>query len=178
MPFCPSQAGCPASGCRDDANPCTTDLCDPVWGCLHIPTDGASCDDGNLCTGPDRCLRASCAGPPLTGACDDDEECTEEDRCADGLCVGTPVEKPCDDDEVCTIDDWCHMDSYCYGVPSPGVPCDDEEICTTGDICGDYQCDGTTLICAADGDTCTFDTCVPGLGCTYPPDPICTPAGN
>jgi hypothetical protein len=41
--------GGPPPGC-DDANPCTTDLCDSVRGCLHPPvTDGTSCADGRTC---------------------------------------------------------------------------------------------------------------------------------
>ena len=33
----------------DDGNPCTTDSCDPVTGCINTPNSNA-CDDGNVCT--------------------------------------------------------------------------------------------------------------------------------
>ena len=44
-------AVCTPGSCNDN-NPCTTDTCDPVQGCVYTPV---SCDDGSVCT-TDTCL--------------------------------------------------------------------------------------------------------------------------
>jgi hypothetical protein len=46
-------------GSCDDNNPCTTDTCDPIQGCLYTPI---SCDDGNACT-VDSCTTNAGLGP-------------------------------------------------------------------------------------------------------------------
>ena len=45
----------------DDANPCTTDACDPTTGCQHRPSaDGITCSDGNICMVGDTCNSGVC----------------------------------------------------------------------------------------------------------------------
>ncbi len=81
--------------CSDDVG-CTVDGCDPAQGCLVIESTGccapgASCDDGDACTGVETCdtSSGSCqTGTPL--ACDDGDACTV-DRCQGG-CVSEPVD--------------------------------------------------------------------------------------
>src|SRR6185436_2883218 len=46
-------------GSCDDNNPCTTDTCDPIQGCIYTPI---SCDDGNACT-VDSCTTNAGLGP-------------------------------------------------------------------------------------------------------------------
>ncbi|MGB0716294.1 MAG: hypothetical protein ACPGXK_10470 [Phycisphaerae bacterium] len=46
----------------DDGNQCTTDVCNPDGSVDHIPTDGASCDDGESCTSNDTCNVDVCEG--------------------------------------------------------------------------------------------------------------------
>ena len=46
----------------DDSNACTLDSCAPAVGCLHPPTAGGSCNDGNDCTQKDTCTAGVCAG--------------------------------------------------------------------------------------------------------------------
>ncbi|MEC8022637.1 MAG: MYXO-CTERM sorting domain-containing protein, partial [Myxococcota bacterium] len=43
----------------DDANPCTTDTCDPADGCTFENITGP-CDDGDLCTEGDTCSGGAC----------------------------------------------------------------------------------------------------------------------
>ncbi len=45
-------------GSCDDNNPCTTDTCDPVQGCIYTPIN---CDDGNVCT-VDSCSQGGVPG--------------------------------------------------------------------------------------------------------------------
>ena len=45
----------------DDANICTTDSCDPDWGCLNV-NNNAPCDDGDFCTLDDTCGGGFCCG--------------------------------------------------------------------------------------------------------------------
>jgi hypothetical protein len=49
----------PGGGC-DDANPCTTDACNPTTGTCSHTANTAPCDDGNACTLSDRCLDGDC----------------------------------------------------------------------------------------------------------------------
>ena len=74
----------------DDANPCTTDACDPQTGCLHANNPGP-CDDGNVCTVNESCIDGSCQPGELpTGTpCDDGNACTSDDACLAGVCHGT-----------------------------------------------------------------------------------------
>jgi len=46
-------AGTPYS--CDDSNPCTTDVCNGSGGCFNFPGGSGPCDDGDACTGNDRC---------------------------------------------------------------------------------------------------------------------------
>jgi hypothetical protein len=45
----------------DDANPCTSDSCDPSVGCQHV-SKVSSCDDGIECTTGDTCIDGQCIG--------------------------------------------------------------------------------------------------------------------
>ena len=107
---------CAQRTCVDDADcvglygACLVGGCDAVsGGCVGLPDDGASCDDGNLCTRDDTCTAGACAGrrrdcadadpatvdtcEPTTGACRNevactaDDECTGEDVCVQGRCL-------------------------------------------------------------------------------------------
>ena len=51
-------AACTPGSCNDN-DPCTTDTCDPVQGCIFTPV---SCDDGNACTA-DSCSPVPAPGP-------------------------------------------------------------------------------------------------------------------
>lgn len=74
-----------ASGtaCPADANACTSDVCNGIGQCTHpVAPDGASCEDGNLCSTNDVCRDGVCrAGPPV--ACDPCLTCDG----ASGACV-------------------------------------------------------------------------------------------
>src|SRR5262245_26280109 len=65
----------------DDGSACTIDSCSLSEGCQHDPQpNGASCSDGNVCTGEELCQGGHCSNPrPLD--CDDGNPCTS-DSCA------------------------------------------------------------------------------------------------
>jgi hypothetical protein len=96
---CTSLDVCQASGkcagqVKDctDANTCSVDSCQSATGnCLHTPSPGATCDDGQPCTAPDLCsAAATCIGSPKV--CDDAKACTT-DKCdaATGQCLFTAI---------------------------------------------------------------------------------------
>lgn len=71
----------------DDANPCTTDACDPSVGCVHAPTSGDLCDDGLECSTGDVCVSGACTGD--TGACACTPELQGDFAKVNGLAIGT-----------------------------------------------------------------------------------------
>lgn len=90
----------------DDANPCTSEVCDPIGGCQYTLLTGA-CDDGNACTGPGECVNGACLAAPTAEAlgCSDGDACNGFEACdpASGTClVSTPLF--CEDGDGCTID--------------------------------------------------------------------------
>ena len=172
----------------NDLNVCTNDSCSPTLGCVHVNTTGP-CEDGNLCTTPDKCSKGSCTAGPAAD-CDDGNECTE-DSCDPAVgCVNVPATGPCDDESICTTDDTC-VDGVCTGRPA--LDCDDHDVCTTdrcdpsmgcmyefnnaacedGDMCTDGDAcsmgacvSGATLVCD-DDNVCTDDSCDSSTGCTF-----------
>ncbi|MBM4371882.1 MAG: hypothetical protein FJ098_09520 [Deltaproteobacteria bacterium] len=164
-----------------------------AWACvggscvLVAEPETAPCDDGNACTGRDRCLAGLCTGDPLscppapepctgvecrpevgcepyplTGAlCDDGDPCTVQDACAGGLCTGLPA--ACDDGNPCTLDGCEPGSGECLHDPANG-PCDDHDACTGGDECLAGTCTGDPVACG-DEDPCTAESCEPATGC-------------
>ena len=166
---CESDADC------DDAEPCTTDVCQPATStCSHLVLSGVACDDGNACTEVDLCLTGKCTGtspkacpgkPCMTGSCEplsgdceytahadgttcsDGDICTENDVCAAGICGGTPTEICCGSDLDCADDNTCTVDKCDVGSGKcVYTPFPNGEECDDGDAC--------TL-----GDSCLYGTC-------------------
>jgi slime mold repeat-containing protein len=88
---CHGATGCqPASptDCNDN-NPCTTDSCDPVTGCVYAP-GAALCDDGNACTTNDICSSGACVGSSQLN-CDDGDPCTADSCDALTGCINATI---------------------------------------------------------------------------------------
>jgi hypothetical protein len=173
----------------NDHNPCTTDSCGGFAGCIHT-TGPLPCDDGNACTGPDKCSDGACVGPAVScgeiGACalalcdpaigcstkflpglicDDGDACSTEDHCdLDGVCLGLPG-VACDDGNPCTLDE-CSPAVGCTHTLA-ALPCEDDDLCTTDDVCANGACVAGSTVDCTDGDPCTDDDCGPWLGCLH-----------
>lgn len=167
--------GTPVS-CADD-NPCTVDSCDPVAGCIHVPSN-ALCTTGQCSAGVCDPVRG-CVAFPLTGtACDDGDGCTEHDRCSAGECHGTPVVCPRDGaactDQKCVdgacrsipVDARCSRDDCSIGVCRPGAPGANADGCV-GEPVGEGEA------CSDDGVACTEDVCRAGACLHVPIDAEC-----
>jgi len=164
---------CDSDSQCNDGNPCTTDKCEPAFGCVNVPKD---CSDGTMCTNDScrpqdgQCLhepiscadlnacttescdpKSGCVSAPLS--CDDGDECTS-DGCSPATgCVFKPLS--CDDGDPCT-DDKCHAGGGCESTPSKDPNC----------CVADFQCDDS-LPCTQDdcvANSCAF-TPIPGLVC-------------
>ncbi len=180
----------------DDGNLCTIDLCDPLAGCVHLPTESpccigvdSVCDDNNPCT-DDACdpETGGCMHSANRAACDDFDPCTADDVCADGACVGG-AGMACDDGNACT-DDLCDsaLPGLCLHTPRGRGACDDGLACSKDDRCVDGVCLGDTSGCVCVPDLSTdgvkltsiqLGTAgVPGEGLDVDQDPAtCAPAG-
>lgn len=172
----------------DDENPCTTDTCDILSGCMHTDND-EPCEDGNPCTDGDTCSEGSCgAGSPTD--CDDGNSCTTNycdatagcqaqplagipcstgDACVAGStcsntgeCAGGEA-LDCNDGNPCT-DDSCSTETGCVNEPNTN-PCDDGDQCTEKDFCADKACVGGEPPSCDDENPCTTDTCDSEQGC-------------
>ncbi|NUN12908.1 MAG: lamin tail domain-containing protein [Myxococcales bacterium] len=79
----------------------------------------------------------------------------------------------CNDGSSCTTDT-CDPVLGCVFVPNT-EPCDDGDDCTAVDLCQGGSCIGTGKLTCDDGNPCTDDLCLPGLGCTFAPNTVvCT----
>lgn len=91
-------------------------LLGPCWR----QRDGAACDDGNPCNGPEACRVGRCAnlGRWLDDgtACGDGDPCDGDDLCQAGTCV-TGAPPTIDDGDACT-DDGCTVERGVFHDPS------------------------------------------------------------
>jgi hypothetical protein len=159
-----------AAPAREDDNPCTTDVCDPIKGPVHAAAaDGTSCDDRDLCTATDVCQAGVCVGT-APKSCTAIDQCHDTGTCnrATGQCT-TPAKTDgvaCDDGDACTRSDSC-KGGACVGsnpvVCEPASQCHDAGTCNTSTgICSQpLKLDGANC---DDGDACTLtDLCVAGV---------------
>ncbi|MFT5433153.1 MAG: hypothetical protein ACI9OJ_003858, partial [Myxococcota bacterium] len=132
--------------CDDPDDPCLVGVCDKKTGeCTTSPgNNGSACDPGDPCLVDGQCSQGSCGGGTSVGCPDDGDSCTVE-TCESGVgCVTNPQDD--------------------------GTPCADLDPCTDATLCNAGSCSGgVQLTCPADGQPCTDDACVSGIGCIYPP---------
>ncbi len=164
---CPSTGKCASPAQCDDNNPCTSDACDFVSGCLHLPT-AATCTDGNPCTLAETCLDGACTTPAL---CDDGDPCTTDVCDAGGTCSHQAQDLACNDGLPCTKDDQC-KNGKCAGSTDD---CNDGNACTN-DLCSPTTgCVHTDKSAECDdSNPCTVDSCKAtgaSAGCQHTPAP-------
>ena len=97
-----------------DAVTCTVDTCNEGTGsCDNSPDDGL-CDDSNVCTDDICNIASGCQSVDNTATCEDGDLCSGPDFCAAGFCTsGGAVD--CDDLIFCT-DDSCDSGTGCQNV--------------------------------------------------------------
>ena len=165
--ICTSNDVCTSAICKgttincEDNNSCTSDSCDPEFGCVNEAISGScnlglcvpsatcsggkcsgkpkECDDNNACTA-DSCdpNTGNCGHTTLTSTCDDNNACTINDNCGGGSCAGTV--DSCDDQNVCTTDS-CIAGIGCNHSAN-NVACDDKDAWTVSDTCAEMSCSG------------------------------------
>ena len=166
---CDAGGGCRGSPVTCPAGPCQVASCDPADGCHLLPADdGAACDDGNPCTGPDQCTTGRCGGA-ASSICDDGNACTADTCDAVAGCRSTPV--VCDDGNACTADA-CDAVRGCTATP---IACDDGDRRNGMETCDPAAgcATGTPLVCD-DADVCNgLETCSPLAGCVAGPPASC-----
>ncbi|MSP92950.1 MAG: hypothetical protein EXR79_14295 [Myxococcales bacterium] len=106
----------------DDGSVCTTEACKSG----KCDTVSVVCDDKNVCT-KDACdpTKGCTAAPDAAATCGDGNACTN-DACVAGVCSSKPA--PCDDGSKCTKDS-CDPKTGCQATLDPAV-CDDGDACT------------------------------------------------
>ena len=123
-------SGAPSS--CDDGNPCTTDVCDSIVGCLHT-NNTAACDDGNGCTLGDTCASGVCKPGTAPGDCDDGKSCTDD------ACVSTGAST-----HSCTHTNKagsCLVNGVCIDPSAGYLSCNQALTCTAGAKSGVYTLD-------------------------------------
>jgi MYXO-CTERM domain-containing protein len=108
-----------------------------------------------------------CAVSPEGALCDDGQPCTVNDQCIANVCVGVVALDGtlCTDGDVCTLNDLCDK-GKCIGLPAPdNSPCTDGDPCTTTDVCRAAKCIPGPARDCDDGNICTADMCLAGVGC-------------
>ena len=160
--------------CEDDSNECTDDKCDGLGACTHLNNDDP-CDDGEFCTGADRCAGGDCsvhAGDPCHGGPQCANLCSED---SGGHCL-VPSGDPCTDDGNECTDDQCDGAGSCVHQSNNG-PCDDGKFCTTTDICVGGECVGIGNPCAS-GPECANICNEAADDCLVPQGTPCTDDSN
>lgn len=170
---------CTSDGDCVSDNPCVVSTCDTSAGrCMLsgiVCSDGSmccggscvpmGCEDGNDCT-DDSCESGGCVHVDHDRGCDDGDRCTRGDHCVAGACVATgptcAAASPC---HTALCDD---LTGDCSEAPLDGVPCFDGDPCTVADTCRMGACIGLGRPLCDDGDLCTADECLPGMGCSHP----------
>lgn len=141
-PGCFLGGTCAAAGALDPANPCQ--ICDPLrdsraWSL----NDGASCDDGALCTIDDTCGQGACAG--VARDCEDGVACNGISACEEASGECSPGVNECDTNTVCDVTSGTCV-STCNGCLINGV-CIAEGAAVGGNPCA--ICDTTLSNTAA-----------------------------
>jgi cysteine-rich repeat protein len=136
----------------EDGVVCTRDACDPAVGCLRLPNDGLSCDDGNDCTSADACAGTVCRGTAIADCCAGDADCDDRDPCTEDACFLGRCQNSL---RNCAVENKC-LAGFC-NANAQGA-------CETTEV----SCD--------DSNVCTDDACDPVFGCTHsatltPPEP-------
>ena len=151
-------------------DPADTPICNN--GSCGVPKN---CDDKNPCTtdGPNG----------LTGACDNtyvgDGVGCGTDKCNPGTCqmvagtdaVALPTcvtKSKCDDNKSCTTDKCDANTGTCDSKTTLklGTPCTTTDPCVVNGQCdGKTTCKSTTVVTCNDGNPCTDDSCISGVGC-------------
>lgn len=158
--------------CEDDQG-CRAGRCNPDTGaCELVPKpEGTACEDGDACTGDDRCFLGVCTGGyalPDEEACDDGDSCTSIGRCRSGRCEGQiPLQDglACDDGNDCTAIGVC-SNGTCEGDDpiADGASCDDGNACTLADACTAGRCGGEPVVCTEASACRGAGTCDPETG--------------
>lgn len=147
--------------CKDDGNPCTSDICSSKV-CVHPPKPkGTPCGGGNQCDGNGNC-----------GECASDKDCPPSDQpctvnqCLNGKCVLVNRSDgvgcgPNEEKWMCKI---C-IDGACICNPSPPDinVCGSECLCgeITGKCCSDQEeCQGGQSVQTKDCQACCQGDCV------------------
>ncbi|MCO4763566.1 MAG: hypothetical protein KC502_18795, partial [Myxococcales bacterium] len=138
-------AACTGTADCDDANACTSQLCDKDSGKCSNPAvkDGLACTDGNLCT-TNVCTTGKCVLQATKKCADDSNACTQGDVCSPktGKCTAVFAET-CNDFNPCTTDA-CNKTTgacshstlkTCAPKCSAATDCFDNNPCTI-DACG------------------------------------------
>jgi hypothetical protein len=180
-PFCNTTTNlcveCLASVHCNDANVCTTDVCDAGGSCVNF-ANSLACNDGLFCNGADTCSGGVCsihAGDPCPGldVCDEGGDacvtCVNNGDCGGAtpfcetgvhVCVECLNAGHCNDAVGCT-DDTCVANACVFtpnnlNCPEDGVFCNGVEFCDAALNCespGD-PCGGATPVCDEGGDRC------------------------
>ena len=185
---CTVSDGCASGKCKggtarvcNDANPCTTDSCDPAVGCKVELAKTATCTDDNACTLGDACKDGECAAGTQAKVCDDGKSCTADSCDPKSGCVNAaaPFEsKLCNDSNPCTTAEACKA-----GVCSGGLPlvCDDKNACTDdscdagtpGQFVGKGCVNKDNAAPCNDGSACTSNDACMGGKCAAGPATVC-----
>jgi hypothetical protein len=164
----------------DDNDPCSTDSCDPLKGCKHLPASDAVCtDDGDICTA-DVCKNGKCIHPNDDGAkCVDEGNPCTKDVCEAKICKHIPDDGAgCKDDDIQCTNDVC-KNKVCTHPIRTGK-CQDGNPCTKNDICQGQSCISGVWDDCDDKNPCTKDSCGKDTGCVHQNQDLmsCTTSSN
>jgi hypothetical protein len=149
----------------DDKNLCTSDVC-AASKCVHTPTTGGPCDDGDLCTIGELCNDGVCEGGNQACECKVDADCQTGNLC-DGVSVcekqgnattcklkpNSAVNCSVTNDTTCAKSVCDPATGKCFMTAvAGGSPCDDGDACTASDSCSQGLCKAGASACECQAD--------------------------
>jgi hypothetical protein len=180
---CSAHEATACAGIDGDAD-CAESCSDSQEGCGGSDPQGAPCDDGIFCNGPDFCSNGSCsvhAGDPCPGP-DGDSNCVEScNEGADACTAPDPAASPCNDGLFCNGSDSCSAGACSAHTGSPCDGADGDANCSescseAADACTAADANGSAC---SDGLFCNgADVCVSGFCSGHAGDPCPGPDGD
>ena len=171
MQYCSGNAcvQCTSANQCDDANPCTSNICDAgscAVGNVACGLQVPGCSGASACNGVSQCLPKY----DLGAACGCGGMC-KSGICSGNICASCSSDNQCEDANPCTSNA-CLFGTCMSSNYTCGWQCGSAQVCDGKGVCGAKAADGSPCACR---EMCQSGTCSALSVCVSPAAPACAP---